>query len=485
MYQFIHVESYGRVSAKKKLNDKFNNETKGRNVKEIIGEVTRRPGYCDHVEEPGEPIILHGVNPRELEALTDDYFNNTKLINSNGVSRGLRKDSHVLLAGVVSLNREVEEIWDDYKKDAIEWLKKKYGDCLKSVVEHTDEGHPHIHFYCVQENGLNFDLLHEGKRAYAAVGGKVRSKKEVAFNNAMRDFQNEFFNDVSLKYGLMKTGPKRQRLSNSDYKRHQEEIRLINLFKNKTTEEMNLLITETEKEIKKQKEESEKEINLLKGNATALGRRLGRAEGFKSALNEFGNKNYFSKVIFSRSFSINRITALEQKNIDLLSKSKKIFDRKEFYKKTSIENEGYKKMFEEEEKKNNYLKTLNDLVENTNKIENKKEMENDIRARIITEVNRIKTQQQQINRGYEQIKQRDVRNRGTVEEFKTRIGKSARVLFNNIKTVIGDFLTNKLLKNRGEKTEEIKTTIETIKKEFEIKAKKSPRNDRKGEKLKI
>ncbi|WP_418458740.1 hypothetical protein ACNSOB_28160, partial (plasmid) [Citrobacter braakii] len=98
MYQFIHVESYGRVSAKKKLNDKFNNETKGRNVKEIIGEVTRRPGYCDHVEEPGEPIILHGVNPRELEALTDDYFNNTKLINSNGVSRGLRKDSHVLLA---------------------------------------------------------------------------------------------------------------------------------------------------------------------------------------------------------------------------------------------------------------------------------------------------------------------------------------------------------------------------------------------------
>lgn len=476
MYQFIHVESYGRVSAKKKLN--FNDETKGRNVKEIIGEVTRRPGYCDHVEDPGEPIILYGVNPKELEALTDDYFNNTKLVNSNGVSRGLRKDSHVLLAGVVSLNREVEEIWDDYKKDAIEWLKKKYGDRLKSVVEHTDEGHPHLHFYCVQENGLSFDLLHEGKRAYAAVGGKVKHKKEIAFKNAMREFQEAFFNDVSLKYGLMKTGPKRKRMSNSDYKRQQEEIRLINLFKNKTTEEMNLLITETEKEIKKQKEKSEKEINLLKDNAIALGKRLGRAEGFKSALSEVGNKNYFSKVIFSRSFSINRIAALEKRNNELLDKSRKIFDRKEYYKKVSIENMEYKNKYIEEEKKNNYLKTVNDLVENISNIENKKEIENDIRARVIAEVNRIETQQQQVNSGYEQIKQRDIRNRGTVEDFKTRIGKSARVLFNNIKTTIGDFLANKLLKNRSEKTEEIKTNIESLKKEYEIKIKEDSRINR-------
>lgn len=476
MYQFIHVEGYGRVSAKKKLN--FNDETKGRNVKEIIGEVTRRPGYCDHVEDPGEPIILYGVNPRKLEALTDDYFNNTKLVNSNGVSRGLRKDSHVLLAGVISLNREVEEIWDDYKKEAIEWLKKKYGDRLKSVVEHTDEGHPHLHFYCVQDPGLSFDLLHEGKRAYAAVGGKVKHKKEIAFKNAMREFQEAFFNDVSLKYGLMKTGPKRKRMSNSDYKRQQEEIRLINLFKNKTTEEMNLLITETEKEIKKQKEKSEREINLLKDDAIALGKRLGRVEGFKSALSEVGNKNYFSKVIFSRSFSINRIAALEKRNNELLDKSRKIFDRKEHYKKISIENMEYKNKYIEEEKKNNYLKTLNGLVENISKIDNKKEMGNDIRARVIAEVNRIETQQQQFNSGYEQIKQRDIRNRGTVEGFKTRIGKSARVLFNNIKTTIGDFLANKLLKNRSEKPEEIKTNIESLKKEYEIKIKEDSRINR-------
>lgn len=138
----------------------------------------------------------------------------------------------------------------------------------------------------------------------------------------------------------------------------------------------------------------------------------------------------------------------------------------------------YKNKYIEEEKKNNYLKTVNDLVENISKIENKKEMENDIRARVIAEVNRIEKQQQQVSSGYEQIKQRDIRNRGTVEDFKTRIGKSARVLFNNIKTTIGDFLANKLLKNRSEKPEEIKTNIESLKKEYEIKIKEDSRLNR-------
>jgi len=299
MYQFIHVESYSKVSAKKKLN--YNNETKGRNVSDIIGEVTRKHGYCDHVQEPKAPNLLYGVHPEELEALTEDYFNNTKLINNKGIKRGLRKDSHILLAGVVSLNAELkEEIWDDYKKDAIKWLKEKYGECLKCVVEHTDEANPHLHFYCVQNPGEDFNLLHEGKRAFQEESKKY--KKEIAFKEAMRGFQEDFYNSVSVKYGLMKTGPKRQRLSNSDYKRQQQEIRLINLFKNKTTDEMNLLITETEKEIENQKIKANSEIISLKENAHALGKRLGRIEGFKSALNEVENKNYISKIIFSRSF---------------------------------------------------------------------------------------------------------------------------------------------------------------------------------------
>lgn len=44
-------------------------------------------------------------------------------------------------------------MWDDYKNDSIKYLKEKYGDKLKSVVEHTDEAHPHFHFYVLQDQG--------------------------------------------------------------------------------------------------------------------------------------------------------------------------------------------------------------------------------------------------------------------------------------------------------------------------------------------
>lgn len=485
MYQFIHVESYSKVSAKKKLN--YNNETKGRNVSDIIGEVTRKHGYCDHVEEPEAPTLLYGVHPEELEALTEDYFNNTKLINNKGIKRGLRKDSHILLAGVVSLNAELkDEIWDDYKKDAIKWLKEKYGDCLKCVVEHTDEANPHLHFYCVQNPGEDFNLLHEGKRAFQEESKKY--KKEIAFKEAMRGFQEDFYNSVSVKYGLMKTGPKRQRLSNSDYKRQQQEIRLINLFKDKTTDEMNLLITETEKEIENQKIKANSEIISLKENAHALGKRLGKIEGVKSALNEVENKNYISKIIFSRSFSLKRINELEKRNSDLLDKSKKLFERKEYYKKVSTENIGYKNKYHEEEKKNNYLKTVNDLVENINinKTENKKEMENDIRTRIIAEVNRIEAQQQQINSRYEEIRPRNDRNRKTIDDFKQRFKRSSRMFFNHFKTFVRDIFSNSIFERTIQRKEKINIQKIEYKKE-ESKTENTPdgKFNRKRKKLEI
>ena len=76
--------------------------------------------------------------------------------------RKLRKDAHCLLAGVISLPRSNEEDWPKFKAEALEWLKKKYGENLRCVIEHQDESHPHIHFYAVAKNGQSFDDLHEG-----------------------------------------------------------------------------------------------------------------------------------------------------------------------------------------------------------------------------------------------------------------------------------------------------------------------------------
>ncbi|HBN1757361.1 TPA: hypothetical protein L1580_004681 [Escherichia coli] len=499
-YQFIHFEDYSINKAKKKTNREekkakdagvkvsdYNEETKGRNLREVIAEAKREVGNCPHVDNPSDPVLLYGVDLDTVEEMALNYHSKTKIKDKNGKEKKLRKDANVILAGVISLNRENENIWEDYKKSSIEYLKNKYGDKLKSVIEHTDEAHPHFHFYIIQNEGEVFDLIHDGKKAAMDVRSlnKTKGEQNTAYIKAMRSYQEDFFLNVASNYGLTKDGPKRARLSREDYLKQKKEIELLNQLRKKQEVELIQLKEKTEKEIKELKEKSEIEIKKAKDDALALGRRIGRSEGFKSAIIDFrDNKNIFSKVIFSKTFSENMINQLKKKNKDLVDKNKKLFERKEHYKKDA----SYKNKYYQEEKKNDYLKNINEFIENVDVLENKnekEEIENDIRANVIREINKIETQQQQIDRGYEQIKQRNIRVRGDVKTVKERLGRSVRLLFNNIKATFRDFITNKLLEKRSERKEEIKSSIETIKKEYEIKNEKDRRNDREGEKLKI
>lgn len=422
MYQFIHVEAYSLNVSKKKINKKYNAETKGRNVSDVINEAKRKPGFCDHVETPEEPIILYGVSPDEVEALAQSYFNNTKLTDSLGRPRALRKDANVLLAGVVSLNSEISTIWDDYKKDTIKYLQEKYGDALVSVVEHTDEGNPHLHFYCVQKHGEKFDLLHDGKKAFSEVGGKIQYKKEKAFKEAMRTLQNDFFLKVAAGYGLMKTGPRRQRLSNEDYWNQKREIELINQHKNNSFEK-----------IKEQEQKAKIEINSLKSKELADATKAGEKKGFREAIKEFESKNVFNKFVFSRTYSISQIERLERRNTALLNKNKKLFERKELYKKQSAESASLKDKFE-------YLKEVTQFINNvdlTLTTENKNG--NDIRRKITLEIARIETQQQQIHSGVKNFKLRISRNGEKVRSFGERVRRTTRVLLTNIYDFIRHF----------------------------------------------
>lgn len=505
-YQFIHFEDYSINKAKKKTNREekaikeqkekgiykgdYNNENEGNNLRSIIAEAKREPGNIPSTIVDGivkEPILLYGVDLDTLENIALNYHSNTKIKDKNGKEKKLRKDANVILAGVISLNRDNENIWDDYKNDSIKYLKEKYGDKLKSVIEHTDETNPHFHFYIVQDVGEVFDLIHDGKKAALEVRSQNRTKGEqnTAYIKAMSSYQEEFFLNVASKYGLTKDGPKRARISREDYLKQKQEIELLNKLKKQREQEVILLKEKAEKEIKELKEKSEIEIKKAKDDALALGRRIGRSEGFKSAIIDFrDNKNIFSKVIFSKTFSENMINQLKKKNKDLVDKNKKLFERKEHYKKDA----SYKNKYYQEEKKNGYLKNINEFIESVDVLENKhekEEVENDIRANIIREINKIEAQQQQIDRGHEQIKQRDIGNRETIKGFKERFGRTVRLLFNNIKATFRDFITNKLLEKRSEGKEEIKSSIETIKKEYEIKNEKDRRNDREGEKLKI
>ncbi|MGV3748711.1 plasmid recombination protein [Citrobacter freundii] len=233
-YQFIHVEDYSKVIAKKRGNGgkgKYNEETKGRSVRDIIAEAKREEGNCPHVENPKPPILLYGKNLDEVEKLAYEYHENTKLTDKNGKEKKLRSDANILLAGVVSLNRENEDIWDEYKNDAIAFLSNKYGKKLVSVIEHTDEANPHFHFYVIQEPGKRFDLIHDGKKALFENRDKKKHDQNIAYLNAMRKVQEDFFRVVSSNYGLSKDGPKRKRTSRKDYFKQKREIKLIQQVK--------------------------------------------------------------------------------------------------------------------------------------------------------------------------------------------------------------------------------------------------------------
>ncbi|HIE5383575.1 TPA: hypothetical protein ACXNQI_004799 [Enterobacter hormaechei] len=233
-YQFIHVEDYSKVIAKKRGNGgkgKYNEETKGRSVRDIIAEAKREEGNCPHVENPKPPLLLYGKNLDEVEKLAYEYHENTKLTDKNGKEKKLRSDANILLAGVVSLNMENEDIWNEYKNDAIAFLSNKYGKKLVSVIEHTDEANPHFHFYVIQEPGKRFDLIHDGKKALFENRDKKKHDQNIAYLNAMRKVQEDFFRVVSSNYGLSKDGPKRKRTSRKDYFKQKREIKLIQQVK--------------------------------------------------------------------------------------------------------------------------------------------------------------------------------------------------------------------------------------------------------------
>lgn len=487
-YQFIHYEDYSVNKSKKKTNREekrikeqkeagvyksdYNSETEGNDLRSIIAEAKREPGNIPSTVIDGfkEPEILYGLTLDEVEEMALSYHANTKIKDKNGKEKKLRKDANIILAGVVSLNRKNEEIWDDYKKSSIEYLKSIYGHKLKSVIEHTDEKHPHFHFYVLQDEGEVFDLIHEGKKAAleAKKENKIKGDQNRAYINAMREYQSDFFLNVASKYGLTKDGPKRARISREDYLKQQREIELLNKIRKNQELELIKSKEKAKKEIEELKEKAKIEIEEAKKNATAVARRIGKAEGFKSAIIDFKGKNVFGKAVFSRTFNNEMIEKLQKKNKDLIIKNKDLFDRKEKYKKDA----SYKYKYIEEKNKNEYLNDINEILETD------KENKDDIRKSIIREIERVEKQQREIDLGCSEIKSRNVGNRGSVKEFKERFRRSFRLLFNTIKTACGNIFSTELFKERSERKEE-NEQIKTSKKDFKNENEKIKRNERK------
>lgn len=225
-YQFIHVECYARTPGKGKQG--------GHSIRSILAEAGREPGACPHVPTTTPPSVVYGCSLAELEKGANDYAEQAK----DSIGRKLRTDAPVLLAGVVSApDAFTPEQWQDLKTLTVRALRGRYGDRLKTVIEHTDEAKRHMHFYAVPLPGERFDQLHTGRGAKASAEAEAKAQGlpksqitkagNLAYTEEMRAYQRWFHDEVGSRLGLTLFGPQRRRLSRGEWKAEQEAAQAI------------------------------------------------------------------------------------------------------------------------------------------------------------------------------------------------------------------------------------------------------------------
>lgn len=290
--QFMHVELYSREEPAKKTINKSKNlnhqsDVRTTTVGGVLSEMKREEGFTSHLEQVNAPQVLYG-SIDALERSIERYEAEFKTTDKNGKEKKLRKDACILLAGVVSLDRADEEIWDEYKAKSIEYLKNKYGENLKCVVEHTDETNPHFHFYVVGNQKQDLNLLHDGKLAVSKLAKEDKKKlHQTAYTEAMIKFQDDFYTKVSNKFGLSRTGeePQERYKSRPDYLR----------FKKRQETALNILANLEKFE--------EKEFKKAK------------TRGFNVGIKNFNQNTFWGKL----DWRVKRIEKEKDREIDKLS----------------------------------------------------------------------------------------------------------------------------------------------------------------------
>ena len=214
-YQFVHVETYANVSTKK-----------GKpSMQSVVNEAMREEGYCPHVYHPLAPQILLGVDPRTLPQVALNLCQSAR----DKLGRKIRKDAPLLLGGVISVESDSSIDFKAFIKRSIEFLQQKYGENLMSVVLHLDETNPHLHYYSlpsVVDGVFAMSQIHDGIRARNECKGGY-SQKAHAYKEAMRKFQDEYYEAVGSRLGMTRLGPRVQRLTRKQWKAQQKQAQTL------------------------------------------------------------------------------------------------------------------------------------------------------------------------------------------------------------------------------------------------------------------
>jgi hypothetical protein len=319
--QFFHYDAFSREASTAK-------SKQGHSIYSIAGEADRIEGYHDHVLNPKEPIILHGVSFSKVVEIAEEYAEKTK----DSIGRKVKKKDCVMIAGVISAPVDMPvDIWEIYKKECISWLIKKWGVSLRSVVEHIDENfedepnklHQHIHFACIPKTGIRFWKIHPGLTAkrkvdlaygitskpdnmsdeeYKKFKKSGRENGDKAYKKEMSKEQDRFYEELGEPFGLLRYGPKRLRYSRKEMIQYNQEKRIK--YKNilKREEQKNnadIIIKESKNEANRIVTDAEN----IKTNATMI-LQVSKDEAEKIRENAWKKANEITNIAKEQAASI-------------------------------------------------------------------------------------------------------------------------------------------------------------------------------------
>lgn len=237
--QFIHLDGYARNTSKQSQSEKTN-------INGVIGEALRESGYHSHIDNPENPVVQYGSldDLASIKTEIDEKIENEK----DPRGRKIRDDKNILLAGVTSFAKPVAAMenasgdqlqeFENWKSMTIDFLKQKFGDNLRCVIEHTDETYPHLHFYVLDRNRVSDTMkLHPGFAAKNEADQGSKIEKDRAYRNAMRKFQDEYYENVASYCGLTRLGPQVQRLNRSEWKKRKQDANALANLRNQINEQ--------------------------------------------------------------------------------------------------------------------------------------------------------------------------------------------------------------------------------------------------------
>ncbi|TXF99210.1 plasmid recombination protein [Massilia arenae] len=210
---------------------------------DLLMEALRKDGYIPHVKAPRQPGILYACSdeirndPLKVADLAEEWADSRKAV----TGRAHQRNSPVLAGVVISLPKEMIDDWKKFRDASLKWLKEKYGERLKLVIEHLDEENPHFHAYLVPLHGLDkdgkpfsesFGEVHEGyaesrstrRGVIKKTGSSAGAKTGKAFVDAMKEYQDKFQHDVARHFNLARLGPQMKKLTHAEAVR-QRDIR--------------------------------------------------------------------------------------------------------------------------------------------------------------------------------------------------------------------------------------------------------------------